>query len=477
MIDIFLTIITAVVFIVIWLASTYLMIHFQHPYETNTAVFPKIMIVLGLSLATGNVLLLPLDVAQRNSQYGGLPMYYIWLAIYVMIALVGVIGLPAANFYYDGEDSDKKGAGCACAAKGTVLVFLIFAAVVAVGYIFLGVSEVPYTDITIPESFLVSGDKISDQPLTNLNAGIPVSTAESILTIKISIITFLIAGISVFGWVLLVIFGGIGFIALPVDLINSFRERPREIKKETYTDRKIKIGERAEELLKEGLKYKTGKGDHKEKNNWKKQVYLLDKEYSYNEIAYWRKGGPLVVYIFKLIFGIICICMSIMWIVQLVIWTNLRIYPLLNYMLTAMDGIWGFFGCLFFTLFAYYLLLCVFKGNFKFGVRIPFLISLHPMEENNTLIGSMLVNVNLILVSSVAATHLCAETFSEYARSTTINTIFNVAIKYLRGLYWFWYVVHWVLIGIAGLSIFYFIFRPTDRDTKIYMKAQKSVRR
>ena len=32
---------------------------------------------------------------------------------------------------------------------------------------------------------------------------------------------------SFFGWILLVIFGGVGLFALPIDMINDFRHRPK----------------------------------------------------------------------------------------------------------------------------------------------------------------------------------------------------------------------------------------------------------
>jgi len=170
--------------------------------------------------------------------------------------------------------------------------------------------------------------------------------------------------------------------------------------------------------------------------------------------------------------GIIGVILSILWIVQICIWTNTATYPFINYMFIAMDGIWQFFGVLFFGIFAYWLLWCVIAGNYKWGIRVPLFFTIHPMRPNDTLMNSMLVNTLLILVASVAATHLCAESFSEYARITSVNSIFNLAIKNLRGLYWFWYVIVWVLIGIAGLSGIYFIWKPTDRDTKLYMAAQ-----
>jgi LMBR1 domain-containing protein 1 len=33
--------------------------------------------------------------------------------------------------------------------------------------------------------------------------------------------------LSFFGWILVVLFGGVGLFALPIDMINAFRHRPK----------------------------------------------------------------------------------------------------------------------------------------------------------------------------------------------------------------------------------------------------------
>lgn len=43
----------------------------------------------------------------------------------------------------------------------------------------------------------------------------------------------------------------------------------------------------------------------KDRNMWKKQVYILDREFIHNEIAYKKKGGPTIIYYGKLVLGIL----------------------------------------------------------------------------------------------------------------------------------------------------------------------------
>jgi len=450
---------------VIWCISIYFMVYFQHPSDSNTATFPKIMAVLALSLATSNVLLLPLDVAQRSSPVGGIPMDYLWLCIYCLIALLSIIVLPFTIFFYEADDPDNP-TQCVEATRNTFILLLIVGALFAVGYIFLGFADVPIDYFTAP---LIDSSYV----VTNCNGYCssvnPVKTSVSFV---VSVITFLITILAVFGWILLVVFGGIGMIALPIDLVNSFRERPNPISEEVYKKRVVTIGERAEALMKQGLETQKGSVPRKVKNQWKTDVWGLIREYDMNEVAFKKKGGAIIVYFIKLVLGIFGGILTLLWIVQICIWTNTGFYPFINYMLIAMTGIWQFFGVLFFGIFAYWMLWCLIAGNYKWGIRVPLFFTIHPMKPHETLLSSMLVNFLLILVGSVAVVDLCAKTFSEYARVTVVNSIFNVAIRNLRGLYWFWYVIQWVLIGVAGLAVIYFIFRPTDRDKKFYMEAQ-----
>lgn len=45
MIDIFLTIISGIIFILCWVAAIYLLAYFQHPADNRTASLPKIISV------------------------------------------------------------------------------------------------------------------------------------------------------------------------------------------------------------------------------------------------------------------------------------------------------------------------------------------------------------------------------------------------------------------------------------------------
>lgn len=69
--------------------NIYIVAFYQHPEDRNQAHFPKLVVVLGLTLAFLSVLMLPLDRANRNACDSSkivsacaftLPMTQIWCA-------------------------------------------------------------------------------------------------------------------------------------------------------------------------------------------------------------------------------------------------------------------------------------------------------------------------------------------------------------------------------------------------------------
>ena len=70
----------------------------------------------------------------------------------------------------------------------------------------------------------------------------------------------------------------------------------------------------------------------------------------------------------------------------------------------------GFLSAAVFAGILIYLLFCTIKGNFKMGIRVPGVFTLHPMKyfcksrPNETFMNSFLFNVLLILICSISLT-------------------------------------------------------------------------
>lgn len=453
-------ILVAVIFLALLaVANFYILVYFQHEEDKNTAIFPKIIVVVSLTLAFANVLLLPMDVGNRNSD-GEIPMEILWIVIYVLIGVLSVIVIPFAIFYYEAEDPTK---GNADQIKTAVLwelgALIIFVIVTIILYFTLGVAEVPVTK-------LFANLQPSDDFVNCLGCE---RRLNQFVQYRVSIILYFISMLTLIGVVLFVLFGGVGLAALPIDLIFSFKNRPKYLTREEYLKEKGNVGAKASLLMESGSKLRdrlnlTGgrpktRKDRRDYNKFRGQVYLVEQEYKRLEICHGKSGiGPKAIhYIWgyaQLALGILGIFLSILWILHIFLYEVLRPppTPFLNSMFIALDSAFGLFGTLAYGLFAFYLLWCVIKGNFRLGLRVPFLFSIHPMKPGETMMNSFLFNCLLILLSSMAVVQFCTAAFSQYARFTGIDVIFNVGVRNLVGIKYIWMYYYWVLIGWAFIS-------------------------
>lgn len=125
-----------------------------------------------------------------------------------------------------------------------------------------------------------------------------------------------------------------------------------------------------------------------------------------------------IFYILKLIMGLLGIVISILWWLHILLCMVITPdgFPLttfLNKVLLFLEE-WNanFIATGLMAGFSLYLLWCVTKGNFKVGVRIPFLMTIHPMAPNETWMNSFLFNIGLIMLCSVSVTHFVSTAFS-----------------------------------------------------------------
>lgn len=111
----FLILIIIVVTIGVVIGNIYLVVYYQHPDDNNQAWFPKIVVVLGLSLAFLSVMMLPLDRANRSACAEGivlsackltLPMYDLWYWVYMAMVIIIAFVIPFTMFLYE-ADGDK----------------------------------------------------------------------------------------------------------------------------------------------------------------------------------------------------------------------------------------------------------------------------------------------------------------------------------------------------------------------------------
>ena len=149
-------ILTSVAFaVLVLISSLYFLVHFQDPSDKWEAWFPKIVVVLGVSIACYNVLLLPLNVANQSGEIqanGGLPMNVFNLVFFIATIVFVLLVVPFTIFYYEGYDGAEKGEKSKSqlwnAIVWTVPTIIIFVCILVPLYITAGYAEIPVAQLS-----------------------------------------------------------------------------------------------------------------------------------------------------------------------------------------------------------------------------------------------------------------------------------------------------------------------------------------
>jgi LMBR1 domain-containing protein 1 len=479
-------IIVAVIFLILLaVGNFYILVYFSSEEDKNTAWFPKIIVVFSLTLVCANILMLPLDVANNNN--GGLPMEIIWIVAYSLTGALSLVVIPFTIFYYEAEDPTEDNVDqIKQAIFWSLGSLIIFAIVTTILYLTIGVVEVPVTKLFA--SWQLSDDYTSCNNCT--------SVPNQYVEYRVSVILYIISMLTIIGVFLFILFGGIGMAALPIDLIYGYRYRPRYMNADEYKRAKAKIEIRVNSLVEKGNKLKDkwstsggrprSRRDKQKYNDFRSDVFLLEEDWKRLDKSYNRGLGPRVLSVVwawaQLVLGLFSIAISILWIIQVILYqaANPPISPFLNTLFIALDSAFGLFGTVAYGLFSFYLLWTVIKGNFKFGLKIPFIFEIHPMKVGETMMNSFLFNCLLLLFASMAVVQFCTAAFSEYTTFTAIDIIFNVGVRNLEGVRYIWFYYYWVWICLAILSgVFLIIFpgkiknqrRKRKKDPLSFVKA------
>ncbi|GLJ39322.1 hypothetical protein SUGI_0802570 [Cryptomeria japonica] len=489
-----LIVVAAVVCVLVFLFNIYLLINFQHPDDLNQAYFPKLVVVLGLSVAEISILMLPADVANQHACshaiYNGackltLPMKDLWLAIYILDAVLVFFVIPFAMFYYEGDQEKSIGKRVLSALMWVIMTAVVVGLVLGILYGLVGkvdftVRHLSSATNTFPSSW---SDLSSNRPCIQGTNGSSLqcaaytarSSSESTWTMRTTFPEYVVALATIVGSVLFSIFGGVGIACLPLGLIFSFLRRPKAvITRAQYIKEATELGKRARDIKEAAAALQREERSGNKGRKWRKNVKAVEKEllfleedvkgleeiYPQGEKAEVSWALTVLTYIGRMILGIIGFVVSVAWVAHIVIYMliNPPISPFLNVVFIKLDDVWGLLGTVAFAFFCFYLLLAVIAGAMVLGLRLVF-ITIHPMKWGGTLMNSFLFNVGLILLSSISVIQFCATAFAVYAQATAAQEIFGHTLESLRGIkYLYKYNVFQIaFIVLAAVTMVYYL--------------------
>jgi len=270
-------------------------------------------------------------------------------------------------------------------------------------------------------------------------------SVSSTLTMRTSLPVYILAMLSFFGWFLMILFAGFGLFLVPMDLINDFRNRPIRIDVAEFAKKKNELKQKTSAALQVGREKQAGFATHSNKrkerefaNKFKAIVYELEIEHERLEICHKEAGGNPIIPWAKLFFGVWSMVIAWSWIIQIILTLMLNgcngLCPFMNSIIIELNTAFPLFAVVTYAIFSFYLLLCVVKGCIKIGMRMFFLISIHPLKVGGTMMNSMLFNTCLLLLTAAPVVQLSASAIPEYTRNSAVLAIYGNQNNYLQGI-------------------------------------------
>lgn len=119
-------------------------------------------------------------------------------------------------------------------------------------------------------------------------------------------------------------------------------------------------------------------------SKFRNNINKLEKDYEiFDSQLHLVKQNPLVPYM-KLGGGIIGVIISFIWLIQLfgstIYIDGRKAFELLDGAFASLnEGTAGFIASILYGFLVVYMLICLVKGNVIFGIKIPFIMSIHPL--------------------------------------------------------------------------------------------------
>lgn len=222
--DTFLIIATILFGILTVLVNIYLLALYCHPDDKGlgTSGFAQVVVVLGLTLSWAIVLMLPLDVGNAHGD-GSLDMTSFWIAVFMIIAIVIAVLIPCAIYFYESdEDESFKNRLCWTIVQ-EICTLVISMAILFITWAFWRWAEIPVEKVSKSVEYIEYSSYALDANILASQQSVAASTLE----FEVNFPVYVMAMMSFVGWIFFCAFGGCGLVALPIDLIVAFKNRPK----------------------------------------------------------------------------------------------------------------------------------------------------------------------------------------------------------------------------------------------------------
>ena len=229
MADAMLIIMIIVMLIVLLITNIYILIYFSHPDDKESIIgwILKLIVIIGLTLAWCQVLMVPLDVSNNRTFGGGIDMKLFWFIIFIITLIYVLVIFPISSSLYETQDdwtACEKIKHCLCFF---LVLIIFFVGITAVLYATIGKTSIPitkkeYEDCSIDNVIFDSNDPGF---LSKLNC--KLKRSEESVELNVNIIVYSMAILTFISWIVFALFGGIGLATVPLDFFVSFKSRPK----------------------------------------------------------------------------------------------------------------------------------------------------------------------------------------------------------------------------------------------------------
>ncbi|RNF18324.1 LMBR1 domain-containing protein 1 [Trypanosoma conorhini] len=441
----------------------YVLFYFVSEDDDGGDYGARAIVVLGMVVAMGVVLLLPLDVANATDptvphKYSNtLNTQLMWQIVLWILLILALVVVPFVMFFYEAFDPEKNRLGKQIlqAVLYTLAVFGVFAIICGVCYSLVGVARVPVkTYVGFPQLVVDVDDVVYNG-----------SRGSAYEDIGVSFFTYCVGLMCFIGWIAFFFYGGVGLVSFPIDLILGFVRRTKAISGSRFAEEMAIVAAKSDALLELSLELQRkcrgsiSASQRNKINILRNETYLLEAQQEQLIWAYTKAGGsPFVVY-GRLLLGIVSCGMSLAWILHIFIYNTFDVSPFLNNILTALDGVFALFGVIAYGVFVFYLMWVTFEGQVRLGMRLVFL-QIHPLKPHDTTLNSLLFNVSLCLLTGPAIVEFAARSFQEYGPLTAINALMNIYVLHLKGIGCFIKWAQLCFVGISLLSVVWVLLCP-----------------